>query len=325
MLKHFFCSFAIIVIFAACVRAQDVQLFRLWAVDGVLLEAAFDGFWNSDGTSTNEAYKDARSGVRLKTRQGKIVGIGWRYVTTEDRAYLKEIYQLLVPESDASVAVRLGDYENAKKLLLQEYNNKTLHKEGNNLVFFAAEGGNPDVIDLLNNNKFKINTKNKSDETPLHLAAHCGQLAMVIHLVEKYQLNINAKTVGQYQTPLYYAAHKGHVSVAKYLVGCGADILSFQGQNASIRTFGLPQTLSDRIFGEAHIQAPPGYLLLCVAAESGNPEMVHYLIENGANIKNDSGETILQYAQRYDLRFMPNCEQAIAEHLQPAPKIPASR
>ena len=303
MLKVRLGCFVILIISSTCIYAQESQAFRSWSVNHELLEAKFIGFCNSDGTSTSVLFKDARDGLLLETRQGKMKAVHWNNLTAEDRTYLKENYQSYVSINNISLSARLGDFENVEKMLLQDRKFETLYKDGSNLVFLASEGGNPDVIDILHRKKYKINVKNDLNETPLHWAARCGHLAMVAHLVEKYQLNVNDKTTGYYKTPLYYAVNNGHLPTVKYLVEHGADILSFNGQNVSISTFGLPQNVSDRLFGEAHVSSSPGFLLLCAAAESGNPEVVCFLIENGSSVNDKSGDSILHYVQKNNISW----------------------
>lgn len=301
MLKNIICSFAIIILFSQNVHAQNDQPLRLWGMKN-MEPAELTGFWNSDGTSTSAGFKDAKTGILLKTAQGRPDGMTWGYLSPEDRTYLKGIYRSIILEKDIHLAARLGDFERVKTMLESGHKPKRLYKDGTNLVFLAAEGGNSEIIDLLYDNKFKIDVKNNTEETPLHWAAMSGHVAMVAHLIDKYQLSVSAETEGYCQNPIYYAVKRGHVPVVRYLVEQGsADILSFNGQSSAARAFGLPQKMSDRVFGKARVVSPPGYLLLCAAAQSGNPEMVRFLIENGASTKDHSGETILQYAIKFKL------------------------
>ena len=96
-------------------------------------------------------------------------------------------------------------------------------------------------------------------KTPLLLAAELGKIEIVTHLVENYDVNINATTsVSEGEiTPLRYAIYNGDYQMFLFLVEHGADIHQTNAQ---------------------------GWNPLMTAAAAGENHMVDTLLEKGANI-----------------------------------------
>jgi len=76
--------------------------------------------------------------------------------------------------------------------------------------------------------KADVESKDKSQKTPLIWAAHKGHLDVVKFLEKEAGADVEAKDLRQ-MTPLSYAAANGHLDVVKFLVeeaGAGADVES---------------------------------------------------------------------------------------------------
>lgn len=100
----------------------------------------------------------------------------------------------------------------------------TQNKSGWNVFHQAAVNGNIYVMRLL----VKLSTdfiefKEKSGNTPLHLACRRNYRDTVAYLVEEVQANVNVKNL-KGKTPLNYALRKGNLQIAKVLVTNGAQL-----------------------------------------------------------------------------------------------------
>jgi ankyrin repeat protein len=81
--------------------------------------------------------------------------------------------------------------------------------------------GNLAEVQRLLSQGYPINQENKDRQTPLHIAAQEGNLAMVQLLVEKYDAFLAARDKNDY-TCLHSACLNGHLDVVRYLLLKGA-------------------------------------------------------------------------------------------------------
>ncbi|MFC1842219.1 ankyrin repeat domain-containing protein [Candidatus Dependentiae bacterium] len=151
-------------------------------------------------------------------------------------------------------AIVMGDLEKAKPLI---------EKFGPEITFDCRHG-----------NRYKElfgEFRSFVDSTPLHVASFMGHLKIVKYLVEKKQVNINAKDNFSYCS-LYYACQEGYIDVAKYLVKKEAKV---NRRNKYFYPF-------------------------FVACEKGHLEIVKFLVKNGViiNHKDEKGYTALYYAAK---------------------------
>ena len=82
---------------------------------------------------------------------------------------------------------------------------------------------------------------NRSKQTPLHAAAHSGQLGTVKLLTLEKCSNPNHKDIWK-NTPLHYAAEKGHLQVVQFFVEelkCPSNIRGQHEHNATPRQFAV--------------------------------------------------------------------------------------
>ncbi|MGD8961897.1 MAG: ankyrin repeat domain-containing protein [Desulfobacterales bacterium] len=149
-----------------------------------------------------------------------------------------------------------------------------------------------------------VNAKNKSGETPLHIAAVRGYQEITSVLIDK-GANVNAID-GRELTPLHAAAWGGHKETVALLIANGAEV-DARGDDGV--TPMLVSTLSGRndtmellINNGANINARnrSGMTPLHAAALMGQYKAVELLVNKGAdvNAKNNEGITPLQIASR---------------------------
>jgi ankyrin repeat protein len=149
-----------------------------------------------------------------------------------------------------------------------------------------------------------VNARDKSGETPLHLAAVRGYPDITSLLIAE-GANVNARD-GRELTPLHAAAWGGHKETVALLIDKGAHINAI-GENGltplHVSTLtGSNETIALLIDNGAEINArnKDGMTPLHLAALAGQKEAVELLIGRGAdvNAKNEGGVTPLQMASQ---------------------------
>jgi ankyrin repeat protein len=141
-----------------------------------------------------------------------------------------------------------------------------------NNIFFASENGDVKGLqELLKGDAAQANAYNDDGWTPLHLAAHYGQLDAAEVLLS-YGADSSARSRNSLNNiPLHAAVAGNHPELVKLLVGDGSDI---------------------------NDQQQGGWTALHGASQHGNYAMVAYLLKNGADpeIANDDGLTAFDIA-----------------------------
>ena len=143
------------------------------------------------------------------------------------------------------------------------------------------------------------------DNYPLHCAAGAdGDLAVVVHLLEVHELDVNARAVSGLsclsgksrdlpapwgRTPLHYAVQFGHMAIAATLIAAGANLeakvdefgwtpLHEAAQNDQASAASLLLTAG----GNANAKDSHGFTPLDLAAHKGHASLVSVLLAAGA-------------------------------------------
>ena len=149
-----------------------------------------------------------------------------------------------------------------------------------------------------------VNAKDKSGETPLHIAAVRGYQEITSLLIAE-GADVNARD-GRELTPLHAAAWSGHKETVSLLIAKGSEINAI-GENGITPLHvsalsGSKETMALLINKGADINArnKDGMTPLHAAALTGQKEAVELLIDKGAdvNAKNNEGLTALQMASQ---------------------------
>ncbi|MFC1898571.1 ankyrin repeat domain-containing protein [Candidatus Cloacimonadota bacterium] len=139
----------------------------------------------------------------------------------------------------------------------------------------AITQNNIDLVkDLLNENPELLEMKDESGLSPLNLAAYKGSQEIVKYLSEKGADLYSGDTEGS--IPLHNSAAANNLSIVKYLVEEKQTNVNFKDNNGSTA--------------------------LIFSAGRGYPEIVEFLLKNGAdvNIQSNNGSTALHSAAYYN-------------------------
>lgn len=192
--------------------------------------------------------------------------------------FKKSLYLVVAAASFAAHAGSFDDFFRAvhgdnpsgvKNLIQRGFDPNTVDERGQTGLIIAMKEPSPRVIQvLLDAPQTNVDLANRSDETPLMLAAIKGQKDLV-ELLLKRDAAVN-KTGW---TPLHYAATSGQLSIMKMLLDQSAFI---------------------------DAESPNGSTPLMMAAMYGSSEAVKLLIDEGADtaMKNQLGMTAVDFANK---------------------------
>jgi ankyrin repeat protein len=131
-------------------------------------------------------------------------------------------------------AINNNEIEKATGLLAQcKEINKTVCKNGNKLLHYAAKGGHKELVEQLLFLKAKQAVANRSGRTPL-LEAISGNYQEIVSLLAKNSPVLEVMDEMSGMRPLHYAAFLGYQDVVETLLKAGAhkNALSRAQKNA---------------------------------------------------------------------------------------------
>ncbi len=208
-----------------------------------------------------------------------------------------------------------------RALLNAGANINTLSEDSGNVLHAAASKPSSEMSFMFNNKKavdkvkLMIESKDKSGNTPLHIAATSGNIEAVTDLI-KQGANIN-EPGRDGRTPLHFAADTNQTKVVKILLLNGANTetkdtvflgmpLHFASLNGYLEVVELLVQSGARLEDKAE-NIKNGLTPLACAAMKQRSIVVEYLLSKGANPKsqNDRNITPLHWAAiRGDLKIM---------------------
>lgn len=159
-------------------------------------------------------------------------------------------------------------------------------------IHLAAENGHKDVVEILVRRGMDPGLPNSSKLDPLHLAAQKGHLATVRFLL---YLTVDSNVLGPFgNTSLHLAALNGHLPVVLTLLAAGTDSHAVNDElNTPLHLACMgrhPRLVAALVEGKAHgkgylnAQNKFGRTALHHAAQHSTPEVVLYLLKEGASI-----------------------------------------
>ena len=145
-------------------------------------------------------------------------------------------------------------------------------------LFRAIEEGDHNAVQQLINAGVDVNSRNGSNESPLHFAAKKGDVRIVKSLLDAgadTDAKVSRKGTPLHGTPLHVAASFNHVEVIKLLLQTGTDV--------DIR--------SGNFRGNTNFLTNNGYTPLHRAIDAGRFEAAECLIQAGADVNMGETET----------------------------------
>lgn len=205
----------------------------------------------------------------------------------------------------------------------------------------AASRGFKSVVELLLANHAEVNAYAEAGETPLHAAVERG-FAGVAQVLLDHGANPNAtksdrsfaagsvfgnrQAPNPYGAPLHYAAYKGDKAMIELLLSHQADVnaKNREGLLTPLHLaayYASPAVASVLLAAKAEVNAQvphspkPGMAPLHFAVWAGRPEMVEFLLQNGAdpNLPFDDDGTVVALVEALSIR--PSNYEKIVELL----------
>ena len=165
-------------------------------------------------------------------------------------------------------AVKNGNAHEVAQWLNRGLDANSVDPAGQTVLHLAARGGSLDVVKVLAGARANVDRRNANGETAIMLAALGGHRSVV-----EFLISMEAQINQPGWTALLYAATNGHLEIVKILVE-----------------------------NHAYIDSSPynGLTPLMMATRGGHLSVVKFLLEEGADasLKNDRGETALDWAQQ---------------------------
>jgi ankyrin repeat protein len=174
-----------------------------------------------------------------------------------------------------------------------ESNLNAAYVEGETALSIAARMGHEDLVALLIRKGAFIDMINSVSKGPIHHAIVGGHEGVVRMLIQAgARLNYDPGPPGD--TPLRLAASCGQVDIVKLLIASGAAIDRVRQNSVSETALGCALDRGHvevaKVLLEAGAAVDKGfYTPLCIAARHGNEELVQLLIDSGADLNRGSG------------------------------------
>lgn len=169
-------------------------------------------------------------------------------------------------------------------LLISHGADTTIQKEqGSTILHTACELGFPsETRKLLQTKSIELNSRDNSENTPLHLAARSRCVDSVKLLLEA-GANVSSQNYRE-ETPLHLAASTPCAEIVKLLLDAGADVEAEGGNGDRPLHHAVIDTVKVLLEAGAdiHTETMDGLSLMALACEEGNKELIRVLIAAGA-------------------------------------------
>ncbi|KAL5094950.1 hypothetical protein Trisim1_003557 [Trichoderma cf. simile WF8] len=212
-------------------------------------------------------------------------------------------------DTPLSLATKMRQREVVEEMLEKKASSKEYNKLGDTALHIAIRNADESIVRLIAAAEdVNLEARARNSFTPLLLAADCGHLVILKHLLGRgAEMNVRALND---MTPLHLAAEKGHVALAEFLIQNGAEI-DYLG-NAASRPLHLAAEAGHLALVKmllqykANIQGQVGgsRTPLFFASAAGNVETVRCLVNHGArpNQEDSKGQTGLNVAAQRGYR-----------------------
>ncbi len=195
------------------------------------------------------------------------------------------------------IAIDTNNNEIAKYLISNGADTKTTSTYGAGPIHFAAKHGNVELVKyFIEDKKVSVESKDRSNQTPLYYAAYGNQVEMLEYLLNKgANLYATIETSGGEKTALHNAISPESVDAILYLNEKGLDVDSkkYKSTVLSATYYNAPKSLEAllKLGANPNIEDKKGKPALYIASGFGNIEIVKVLVKNGANLNKSYRKT----------------------------------
>jgi ankyrin repeat protein len=210
-------------------------------------------------------------------------------------------------------ALSKSEYFKIVKTIIEKADQDTLTKEIYNTLTFlriAILSSSEEIVDLIIEKigKEALNQRNSEGFTPFNTAIEMGKLAIINHLLEKYDVDLTILQGNNY-TSLHAAILENFVDISELLIkkadkyalnaqsSCGATSLHIAAEQRNLR---ITECLLARNDIDLSIKSRDGETALHIAADKGFTEIFNLLIKKAdrdiLDIKDNHGHTVFDIA-----------------------------
>lgn len=209
------------------------------------------------------------------------------------------------------IAAERGHKEFMDLLAKEGADQRAETNEGKDVLFFAARGGQNELVAELIDKGFKADKLDHHGSSPLNEAMVDGNTAAARILID-HGADVNSASKRARDYPVLVAAGKGHLELAKLLIEKGADTgvkdnldNTLLHQAARGGLFAIAEELIEK-GADVDARNALGQTPLHLAVDNVHLKTMDMLIEKGADInaRDDKGRTVLTLCEgRWDLRW----------------------
>ncbi|MEG5063542.1 ankyrin repeat domain-containing protein [Microcoleus sp. B3-A4] len=170
---------------------------------------------------------------------------------------------------------------------------------GTTPLFFARS---PEMAKLLIAKGANVNAKNKNGITPLHTAQSKAIAQILLAAGAKINIKEDNARNGKNTTLLHNAAKIGFKELVQQLINDGANIVVRDSYKRTPLHYAATKEVAALLMLDINARDEYGNTPLHLAVRDNRPEIVYFLIKNGAklNVENKEGNTPLHLAVQYD-------------------------
>ena len=250
------------------------------------------------------AFTDKLQAVKSLLKQGADPSLqenrGWNVLHFASEGGNPEVIELMlshVPTIDSRtkegstplMIAAVNDKLQAVKYLLKQGADRSLqHNDGWNVLHFASEGGNPEVIELMLSHVPSIDSRTKEGSTPLMIAAYNDKLQAVKCLLKQGADPSLQDNRGW--NLLHFASQGGNPEVIELML---SHVPSIDSRTKEGSTPLMIAAVNDKLQAvkcllkqgaDPSLQDNRGWNLLHFASQGGNPEVIELMLSHVPSI-----------------------------------------
>ena len=173
------------------------------------------------------------------------------------------------------------------------------NSRGTTPLFFARS---PEMVKLLIAKGANVNAENNKGLTPLHMAQSKAKAQILLAAGAKINIEEENARNGKGTTLLHNAAKIGFKELVQQLINDGANIVIRDSQKRTPLHYAVTKEVAALLMLDINARDESKNTPLHLAVQDNRPEIVSFLIANGAkvNVENNEGNTPLHLAIQYN-------------------------